>query len=52
MLDVAAAATHIKKAVAPVVFLDTCVLLDVVRTPGRNAAGNVEAATELHIPCR
>ena len=30
MPDVAAAAAHIKLAVAPVVFLDTCVLLDVV----------------------
>jgi hypothetical protein len=47
MPDVAAAAAHIKQAVAPVVFLDTCVLLDVVRAPRRNAAGNVEAATEL-----
>ncbi len=47
MLDVAAAAAHMKRAVAPVVFLDTCVLLDVVRAPLRNAAGNVEAATEI-----
>ncbi|HLJ91991.1 MAG TPA: hypothetical protein VKU02_02245 [Gemmataceae bacterium] len=47
MPNVAAAAAHIKLAVAPVVFLDTCVLLDVVRAPLRNAAGNVEAATEL-----
>lgn len=46
MPDVAAAA-HIKRAVAPVVFLDTCVLLDVVRAPSRNAAGDVEAAMEL-----
>jgi hypothetical protein len=47
MPDVAAAAAHIQRSVAPVVFLDTCVLLDVVRAPRRNAAGNVEAATEL-----
>ena len=47
MRSVADAAAHIKLAVAPVVFLDTCVLLDVVRAPGRNAAGDVEAATEL-----
>lgn len=47
MPDVAAASAHIKRAVAPVVFLDTCVLLDVVRAPRRNAAGNVEAAAEL-----
>jgi hypothetical protein len=47
MPNVAAAAAQIKLAVAPVVFLDTCVLLDIVRAPLRNAAGNVEAATEL-----
>ena len=47
MPNVAAAAALIKLAVAPVIFLDTCVLLDVVRAPLRNAAGNVEAATEL-----
>lgn len=47
MPDVAAAAAQIKRAVAPVIFLDTCVLLDVVRAPRRNAPGNVEAATEL-----
>jgi hypothetical protein len=47
MPDVAAAAARIRLAVAPVVFLDTCVLLDVVRAPLRNAAGNVEAATEV-----
>ena len=47
MPDVAAAAAHIKLAVAPVVFLDTCVLLDVVRAPLRNTAGNVEAAKEV-----
>jgi hypothetical protein len=47
MPTVPAAAAQIKLAVAPVVFLDTCVLLDVVRAPVRNAAGNVEAATEL-----
>ncbi|MGC8639447.1 MAG: hypothetical protein ACP5XB_06165 [Isosphaeraceae bacterium] len=43
----ATAAARVKLAVAPVVFLDTCVLLDVVRAPLRNAAGNVEAATEV-----
>jgi hypothetical protein len=47
MPNVATAAARIKLAVAPVVFLDTCVLLDVVRAPLRNAAGTVEAATEL-----
>ena len=30
MANVAAAAAHIKLAVAPVVFLDTCVLLDIL----------------------
>jgi len=32
---------------APVLFLDTCALLDVIRAPNRNAALAVEAATEL-----
>lgn len=47
MPDIATAAAEINLAVAPVVFLDTCVLLDVVRAPLRNAAGNVEAAAEI-----
>ncbi|MEI7685748.1 MAG: PIN domain-containing protein [Planctomycetota bacterium] len=47
MPDVAQAVAQIKLSVAPVVFLDTCVLLDVVRAPLRNAPENVEAATEL-----
>jgi hypothetical protein len=47
MPGVDAAAATINLAVAPVVFLDTCVLLDVVRAPLRNAAGNVGAATEV-----
>ncbi len=47
MPSVADAAAHIKLAVAPIVFLDTCALLDVVRAPLRNAAGNVEAPAEL-----
>lgn len=47
MPNVAQASALIKQAVAPVVFLDTCVLLDIVRAPLRNAAGNVEAAKEL-----
>jgi hypothetical protein len=47
MPDVVAAAATISLAVAPVVFLDSCVLLDIVRAPLRNAAGNVGAATEV-----
>jgi hypothetical protein len=47
MPDVLAAADTINLAVAPVVFLDTCVLLDIVRAPLRNFAGNVGAATEV-----
>ncbi len=47
MPDVAAAAAQINLAPAPVVFLDTCVLLDIVRAPLRDAAANVQAATEL-----
>jgi hypothetical protein len=47
MPDVAAVAAKIKLAVAPAVFLDTCVLLDIVRAPLRNTAANVEAATEV-----
>jgi len=47
MPDVATAADQIKRAPAPVLFLDTCVLLDIVRAPLRDAATSVEAATEL-----
>ena len=32
---------------APVVFLDSCVLLDIIRAPLRNAASAVFAASEL-----
>jgi len=32
---------------APVVYLDTCVLLDIIRAPLRNAASAVQAASEL-----
>jgi hypothetical protein len=41
------AAATMNLAVAPVVFLDTCVLLDNIRAPLRNLAGNVGAATEV-----
>jgi hypothetical protein len=47
MESIAAAIGRIQRAVAPVVYLDTCVLLDIVRAPLRNAAGAVEAALEL-----
>lgn len=47
MESIATAIGRIRRAVAPVVYLDTCVLLDVVRAPLRNAAGTVEAALEL-----
>ena len=47
MESIATAVGRIRLAVAPVVFLDTCVLLDVVRAPLRNSAATVEAALEL-----
>jgi hypothetical protein len=37
----------IQAHVAPVVFLDTCVLLDVIRAPRRNISTAVQAAIEL-----
>ena len=47
MESIAAAVARIRLAVAPVVFLDTCVILDVVRAPLRDAAATVGAALEL-----
>ena len=49
MPTIAAAVATIQANPAPVVFLDTCVLLDIIRAPLRNAASAVEAATELLI---
>lgn len=47
MSSILAAVGAIQAHVAPVVFLDTCVLLDIVRAPLRNASLTVQAATEL-----
>ena len=47
MPDVAAAAVHYKSGGRSRRLSRTCVLLDVVRAPLRNAAGNVGAATEV-----
>lgn len=52
MPSVASAAAQIHGAAAPVVFLDTCVLLDIVRAPLRNAPRNVAGATELLVGVR
>ena len=47
MESISAAVARIQLAVAPVVLLDSCVLLDIVRAPLRNTADIVEAASEL-----
>ena len=47
MSSILAAVGTIQAHVAPVVFLDTCVLLDIIRAPLRNACLTVQAATEL-----
>jgi hypothetical protein len=47
MPSILAAVGTIQAHVAPVVFLDTCVLLDIIRAPLRNASLTVQAATEL-----
>jgi hypothetical protein len=47
MPTIPVAVATIQARPAPVVFLDTCALLDVVRAPSRGAASTVEAATEL-----
>jgi hypothetical protein len=47
MPSIPAAVAAIQAHPAPVVFLDTCALLDIVRAPNRGAASTVEAATEL-----
>ena len=41
------AVATIQAHAAPVVFLDTCVLLDIIRAPFRNKASTVQAAREL-----
>ena len=41
------AVATIQAHAAPVVFLDTCVLLDIIRAPLRNTASTVQAAMEL-----
>jgi len=47
MPSIPAAVATIQAHPAPVVLLDTCTLLDIVRAPNRGAASTVEAATEL-----
>ncbi len=47
MPSIPAAVMTIQAHPAPVVFLDTCVLLDIIRAPLRNAAAAVQAASEL-----
>ncbi len=47
MPTIAAAVATIQGNAAPVVYLDTCVLLDIVRAPLRNNAAAVQAASEL-----
>lgn len=49
MPSITDAAAHVAAAGAPVLFLDTCNILDVIRSPerGRKLAGCVEAASEL-----
>jgi hypothetical protein len=47
MPTIVAAVATIQAHPVPVVFLDTCVLLDIIRAPLRNAASAVEAAAEL-----
>lgn len=47
MPTIPAAVAIIQARPAPVIFLDTCALLDVIRAPYRAAAPTVEAAVEL-----
>lgn len=47
MMLIADAVATITSNPAPVVFLDSCVLLDVVRAPLRNTAGEVRVANQL-----
>jgi len=47
MLAIPDAVVKILAHPAPVVFLDTCVLLDIIRAPQRNASENVLAAQQL-----
>jgi hypothetical protein len=47
MPSITDAANHVLAAGVPVLFLDTCSILDVIRAPARNLANCVEAATEL-----
>ena len=47
MSKLADAIGRIHHAPAPVVFLDTCVLLDVIRAPARNHSATVRAALDL-----
>ena len=47
MPNIPAAVAAIQAHPAPVVYLDTCVLLDIIRAPLRNTASAVQAASEL-----
>jgi hypothetical protein len=47
MPSIADTATRVAAAGVPVLFLDTCSILDVIRAPVRGLAGCVEAASEL-----
>jgi hypothetical protein len=47
MPTIAGAAAQVLAAGIPVLFLDTCSILDVIRAPARNLTHCVEAATEL-----
>jgi len=47
MPTIAATVASVQALPAPVMFLDTCVLLDIIRAPLRNAASAVEAASQL-----
>src|SRR5262249_31933475 len=47
MPTIADAAAQVLAAGVPVLFLDTCSILDVIRAPARGLANCVEAATEL-----
>ena len=52
MPTIAAVANQVLTAGVPVLFLDTCSILDVIRAPARNLVGCVEAATELIGMCQ
>ncbi len=47
MPSIADTATRLAAAGVPVLFLDTCSILDVIRAPVRGLAGCIEAASEL-----